>query len=104
LVKKERVMSEQSFEKAIKELEGIVEKLEEGGLTLNESMKLFEQGVKRARFLREELEKAEKKIEILLKDAKGDNKEEPFDPSDEESDGAEEKKGQKPEEDNNLPF
>jgi exodeoxyribonuclease VII small subunit len=71
-------MSEKSFEKSLAELEQIVEKMEEGGLSLNESLALFEKGVKLARFLREELDKAEKKIAILLKDEKGETKEEPF--------------------------
>ena len=71
-------MSDQSFEKALAELENIVEKMEKGGLSLNESLALFEKGIKLARFLREELGKAEKKINILLKDEKGELKEEPF--------------------------
>ncbi len=66
------------FEKALAELEGIVEKLEKGGGGLNASLALFERGVGLARFLRGELEKAEKKIEILLKDEKGGLKAEPF--------------------------
>jgi exodeoxyribonuclease VII small subunit len=77
-------MSEKSFEKSLVELEKIVEKMEEGGLSLNESLSLFEKGVKLARFLREELDKAEKKISILLEDENGDIKEEPFSLSDEE--------------------
>jgi exodeoxyribonuclease VII small subunit len=77
-------MSEKSFEKSLDELETIVEKMEEGGLSLNESLSLFEKGVKLARFLREELDKAEKKIAILLKDENGKIKEEPFSLSDEE--------------------
>lgn len=63
---------EMNFEKALTELEQIVAKLEKGGLTLNESLGLFEKGVKLARFLRQELDKAEKKVEILLKDEKGE--------------------------------
>lgn len=77
-------MSEMSFEKALGELEDIVEKLEKGGLALNESLTLFEKGVKLARFLRTELEKAEKKIDILLKDEKGKVKEKPFELEEEE--------------------
>jgi exodeoxyribonuclease VII small subunit len=72
-------MSKQSFEKAMVELEEIVGKLEKGGLPLNESLELFEKGVKLARFLRQELEKAEKKIEILLKNNDGEVKAEAFD-------------------------
>jgi len=71
-------MAEQSFEKALAELEEIVSKLEKGGLSLNESLSLFEKGVKLARFLRGELDKAEKKTEILLKDDQGEIKAEPF--------------------------
>ena len=97
-------MSELSFEKALAELEDIVEKLEKGGLALNESLGLFEKGVKLARFLRGELGKAEKKIDILLKDEKGEIKEEPFELREEE--GKISKKGDPPDSDNNnsLPF
>jgi exonuclease VII small subunit len=45
---------------------------------------LFEKGVKRAKFLREELGKAEKKTEILLKDESGEVKAEPFELTSEE--------------------
>jgi exodeoxyribonuclease VII small subunit len=72
------MMTEISFEKALEELEDIVEKLEKGGLSLNESLALFEKGVKLARQLREELQKAEKKVEILLKDEKNEIKTEAF--------------------------
>ena len=95
-------MSDRSFEKALTELEDIVEKMEKGGLALNDSLALFEKGVKLARFLREELGKAEKKINILLKDEEGEMKEEPF-----ELDEKEEKtldKKEDPEDDNSLPF
>ncbi len=77
-------MAELSFEKALAELEDIVSKLEKGGLSLNESLSLFEKGVKRAKFLREELGKAEKKTEILLKDESGEVKAEPFELTGEE--------------------
>lgn len=97
-------MSEPSFEKAISELEGIVEKLEKGGLALNESLALFEKGVKLARFLREELEKAEKKIDILLKDEKGDIKKEAFELEEEEKPDSENEENPDREENNNLPF
>lgn len=72
-------MTSLSFEKALADLESIVQKLEKGGLALNESLALFEKGVKLAKYLREELGKAEKKIEILLKDDKGEVRKEPFD-------------------------
>jgi exodeoxyribonuclease VII small subunit len=102
-------MAEKSFEKALAELEDIVAKMEKGGLTLNESLSLFEKGVKLARFLREELEKAEKKTEILLKDEQGQMKAEPFELTQEEPDREEEKAAQDNEtpgsgENNDLPF
>jgi len=70
---------EMNFEKAMSELEQIVTRLEKGGLALNESLALFEKGVKLARFLRSELDKAEKKVEILLRDEKGELKARDFD-------------------------
>jgi exodeoxyribonuclease VII small subunit len=99
-------MSEKSFEKSLAELERIVEKMEEGKLSLNESLSLFEKGVKLARFLREELDKAEKKIAILLKDENGEIQEEPFSLSDEakaEEDTQSEKKSDSGGDDK-LPF
>jgi exodeoxyribonuclease VII small subunit len=97
-------MSEMSFEKALAELEGIVEKLEKGGLALNESLGLFEKGVKLARYLRTELEKAEKKIDILLKDEKGKVKEKPFELEEEENGAPEGERSPDSDDDNNLPF
>jgi len=77
-------MAEQSFEKALEELEDIVAKLEQGGLSLDESLGLFEKGVKLSRYLRKELDRAEKKIEILLKDSSGELKAEAFDSENED--------------------
>lgn len=71
-------MASLTFEKALEDLESVVEKLEKGELSLNESLALFEKGVKLARYLRGELEKAEKKVEILLKDEKGEVRKESF--------------------------
>ena len=71
-------MTNLTFEKALAELEQIVAKLEKGGISLNESLALFEKGVKMSRFLRSELDKAERKVEILLKDEKGNLKAEDF--------------------------
>jgi exodeoxyribonuclease VII small subunit len=64
-------MTNTGFEKALADLEEVVAKLEKGGTPLNESLALFEKGVKLARFLRAELDKAERKVEILLKDETG---------------------------------
>ena len=61
----------EKFEDAMKKLEGIVEKMEKGDLPLNESLKLFEEGVKLTRFCSRELHKAERKVELLTKSADG---------------------------------
>jgi len=86
-------MTNMTFEKALADLEEIVAKLEKGGISLNESLALFEKGVKLARFLREELDKAERKIEILLKDEKGGLKVEAFDAERAGEEGAGEAEG-----------
>lgn len=96
-------MAEQNFEKALEELEKIVARLEESGSSLNESLALFEKGVQRARFLRKELEKAEKKIEILMKDVDGEVKAEPFQSDTGKSDAGE-KEQTEPDDPNTLPF
>lgn len=77
-MKEKEKKSDLDFEKALADLERVVDDLEKGGLNLNESLARFERGVKLARFLRGELDKAEKKIEILLKDDKGGVHPEPF--------------------------
>jgi exodeoxyribonuclease VII small subunit len=53
------------FEGAIAELEGIVKKLEEGDLPLEQSLALYERGVQLSRFCHARLEEAERRIEIL---------------------------------------
>jgi len=64
-------MGEKRFEKALARLEEIVQKLEEGDMTLEDSLKAFEEGVKLSRFLAKKLDEAERKVEILLADEKG---------------------------------
>jgi exodeoxyribonuclease VII small subunit len=66
-----------TFEKAIEELEGIVKKLEEGKISLDESLKLFERGMELSQFCTDKLKDVEKRIEMLVKDASG-MKTEPF--------------------------
>lgn len=61
----------QTFESSLGELEKIVRRLESGELSLEESLKLFEDGVRLARDCRERLDQAERRIEILLKDERG---------------------------------
>ncbi len=63
---------EHSFERSLTELEQVVIKLEDGDLPLEESLELFEQGIKLSRDCRDRLTKAERRIEILMKDASGE--------------------------------
>ena len=53
------------FEAAIAELEGVVRKLEEGDMPLEQSLALYERGVQLSRFCHARLEEAERRIEIL---------------------------------------
>ncbi len=72
-------MSEKfQFEKALAELEKIVEALEAGELSLDEALKQYEEGVKLTRACQAKLEEAEKKIEILTKGLNGELKTMPF--------------------------
>lgn len=67
-----------SFEESINELENIVHQLEEGDLSLEASLELFEKGVKLSRDCRDRLTKAERRIEVLMKDADGTLRAEPM--------------------------
>ena len=64
-------MAEQKFEGAFQKLEAIVKKLEEGNLSLEDSLEAFEEGVSLSRFCSKKLDEAEKKVDILLKDSNG---------------------------------
>lgn len=55
-----------NFEKTLEELNQIVEKMESGGLPLEESLKYFEQGVALTRQCQQALKEAEQKVQILL--------------------------------------
>ena len=61
-----------TFEQALEALETLVERLEKGELTLEESLKLYEEGIRLSRLCHGKLEEAEGKIEMLLKDARGE--------------------------------
>jgi exodeoxyribonuclease VII small subunit len=61
----------QTFENSLKKLEEIVTELEEGELSLEESLQLFEDGVKLSRECQARLDQAERRIEVLLKDGNG---------------------------------
>ena len=68
------------FEECLQKLESIVDQLEKGNLPLEQALKLFEQGVELSNHCRKELEDAEGRVEVLLKQ-NGKLQAEPFEPS-----------------------
>ena len=62
-----------NLEKALADLEGLVEELESGDLPLEKAMKKFEEGIKLTRSCQKALKDAEQKVEILLKSAGGES-------------------------------
>lgn len=76
-------MAEKKFEAALARLEEIVRELEKGDLPLEQSLKLFEEGVKLSRICNKQLEDAERKVEILLKDKAGTMTAQPFEEEEE---------------------
>ncbi len=71
-------MAIEKFEASLKKLEEIVTRLETGSLSLEDSLKAFEEGVKHSAFCSSKLDDAERRVEILLKQKNGSLKREPF--------------------------
>lgn len=67
-----------TFEESLKQLEKIVDQLERGDLPLEESIRIFEEGVRISAACKQELEAAEGKVQILMKQKDGSMKPEPF--------------------------
>jgi exodeoxyribonuclease VII small subunit len=65
--KRSKNMAKEKFEEALGRLEDIVKKMEAGDMTLEESLKAFEEGIKLARLCSRKLDEAERRVEILLK-------------------------------------
>lgn len=63
--------SEKKFECALEELEGVVEQLESGDLSLDDSLAAFEKGVSLVKYCNQKLTDVEKKIELLVRDKEG---------------------------------
>jgi exodeoxyribonuclease VII small subunit len=70
----------ESFEADLSRLEDIVHRLEEGNLSLDESLKLYEDGVAAYRRCHKTLDEAELKVRKLVETVEGELKEEPFEP------------------------
>jgi exodeoxyribonuclease VII small subunit len=68
------------FERSLARLEEIVRKLENTNLSLDDAMKLFEEGVVLSRDCQKQLEQAEGRVEVLMKKAGGEMAAEPFEP------------------------
>lgn len=64
-------MAEKSFEDAMQKLEAIVDELEQGELTLEETLKKYEEGMKYSRFCMDKLNQAEQKLKKLVKTENG---------------------------------
>jgi exodeoxyribonuclease VII small subunit len=75
---------EPSFETGLKRLEEVLDSLEHGNLSLEESMLAFEAGVQLVRACHKKLDEVEKRVELLLKDDAGRFFTRPF-PEDENS-------------------
>ncbi|MGH7796889.1 MAG: exodeoxyribonuclease VII small subunit [Candidatus Binatia bacterium] len=69
MARKEAV--DKKFESALEELEQVVEQLESGELSLEDSLSAFEKGIGLVRFCNQKLSEVEKKIEMLVKDKEG---------------------------------
>jgi exodeoxyribonuclease VII small subunit len=67
-----------TFEESLKQLEKIVDQLERGDLPLEESLRLFEEGVRLSSACKQELDAAEGKVQILMKERDGSMRAEPF--------------------------
>jgi exodeoxyribonuclease VII small subunit len=69
---------EKKFEDELKELEETVARIDSGELSLEESIKAFEQGVALVRSLNQKLDQVEKKIEVLVRDSQGELRTTPY--------------------------
>ncbi len=61
-------MAKEKFEEAMRKLEDLLNRMEAGEMSLEESLKAFEEGIRLSRFCAERLDEAERKVDILLKE------------------------------------
>ncbi len=76
--KEERAPEPLPFEQALARLEALVAGLERGDLTLEQSLSAFEEGMKLARECGRRLEEAQQRVQLLLEEASGEARLEPF--------------------------
>jgi len=60
-------MAKEKFEEALEKLEEIVKRMEAGEMTLEESLKAFEEGIKLARLCAKKLDEADRRVELLIR-------------------------------------
>jgi len=60
-------MAREKFEEALEKLEEIVRRMEAGDMTLEESLKAFEEGIKLSRLCAKKLDEAERRVDLLLR-------------------------------------
>lgn len=60
-------MGKDKFEEALEKLEEIVHRMEAGEMTMEESLKAFEEGIKLARFCTKKLDEADRRVDLLLR-------------------------------------
>ena len=78
-------MAKEKFEEALEKLEEIVRRMEGGEMTLEESLKAFEEGMKLSRFCAKKLDEADRRVDILLRQ-EGELVTKPFTEEERESD------------------
>ncbi len=71
-------MAKLTFEKAMEQLEKIVETMESGALSLEQSLKQFEEGMKLSQYCAQKLDETEKKISMIMEKGDGTIEESPF--------------------------
>lgn len=69
----------EKFEESINKLEEIVRQLEDGNVSLDESLSLFEQGIKLSKSCQKMLDNAEKKVSVLISSPEGETEKQDFD-------------------------
>ena len=82
-------LEKKKFEEALEELEKVVERLESGELSLEDSLAVFEDGVRLVKFCNQKLTEVEKKIELLVKEKDGKLQLRPLDDKDDEPEESE---------------
>ena len=84
------------FEDELSDLEGIVSQIDSGELSLEESISAFERGVALVRSLNQKLDEVERRVEVLIRDSRGELKRSPYQGDLARNDGSEDKNDDEP--------